>query len=245
MLSSKASYSFGTKTGSSAPLRCSLSPFFLTTFLAFFFVWNTVGCSKKQDKVVEATKGRLQEGIKRCRKRPNLCRTSYIIPAYQRALEVLESGISLDPPVPFIAIFFQKVYHDSPVPRCLCFLDWLDEDFDVRGLALVDEAGTHWRYDLFKWSAEDKEEFDRTLWLGKLIGVDVKGVRSWRQPPSLAKYPTELITVPPEIFRGKLKVGLITNDGKESELIDAWIAADFLADPCNPSPPIPPLRAHN
>ena len=201
--------------------------------LLLIFAGLIYGCSDEptlKDKI-ELTKNHFKETIEDLEKQLNPYRKKYSLPAYRRALRLLETNTNFEKPILLVARFVSRNHYRGYYP--VCGLIWLESGLNTKGIRITDEEGRTWVFDVFKWPKDEEEKKEITYLLSRrhTVLVDIEGGRKSDDQEFASKHPFPPLKIPIDVFRGKMKVGLITQDGTHTESIDAYITEDFLSAP--------------
>ncbi|MCD4737472.1 MAG: hypothetical protein K8R53_15620 [Bacteroidales bacterium] len=196
-----------------------------------------LGCSKKESKLksrIEVAEGQIHsfiESNKRVLKNnPKNAAKIYSITALEKGLGVIDSKSFLQCPVLLRVIFSSMTRKGCPP---VCDLFWLEDGLNAKGIVVIDNNDKKYEFDnVFIWTQEEKEFFKSTICRFPIVLVIIDKHQKWIDPKMISEYHLPLIRLPLNVFRGKLKVGLIMQDGSHTELIDAYIPPGFL-DPCS------------
>lgn len=203
----------------------------------FIIILLISGCNKEKgltlEERIESAKCQLITGIKEENDflvhNPNKYSKEFPIPNFERGLRSLKSRSFLERPLLLCAKFSTKTDKGCPP---FCALTWLEEGFNTKGIVIVDEMGKEYEYENFVWDSKLKDWYSSTVRRDQGVLVIVKGYNKWVDPKVISESFWPPINLPIDAFRGKLKVGLIMQDGSHTELIDAYIPPGFI-DPCS------------
>ena len=203
--------------------------FYLKGLLLAGVIFTAIsGCSQKysQENRFRRTKTFLEDNIDELQDDHSKAAVQYIVPAYRHALEILKQRRFLTHPTIYACVF---AGHGSRGYSPRLSIQWLESDCSVTGIFFIDTHGKRYEFtDLFAWPEELRKVVHAYFWRVRFICLRLQGGCAWDDQEFLATTSGPVIAVPVEIFKGPIKVGLITSDGKDTNIIKAWVNKDFL-----------------
>ena len=143
--------------------------------------------------------------------------SKYLTAAARRGLLLLDGGEVGDTPV-----IVSAGVGLSPDGSAKMGLIFFDAAFRTRGIVVGTESGFRQQYPVFDWTSDDKEWYLSTIVRHEAVNVRLGGLD---QPVLRARRKSTVaaISLPREVLRERLRVGLLTEAGRETSMIEACI----------------------
>ena len=188
-----------------------------------------LGCSDEPDLEYrfENADGRIRGNIRDMSTDTRDFALYYLLPTDRHALEILHQRKWIDCPIVFSSVFAS---HGSRGYSPRVRVEWFDAGYSATGLLLVDAKGRRYEFsNLFAWTPEIKEEVKYSVYLTRGIFIKLDGGMPWDDQEFLKSSIWPVITLPVDIFSGEIEVGLLLEDGTETNTVKAWVGDDFLS----------------